>query len=157
MKRLIVCCDGTWKNSDSGRLDVPSNVTRICHAINAITHDGTHQIVYYQSGVGTGLGKLAQIFGGAMGMGLTENIRESYAFLANNYQLGDEIVLIGFSRGAFTARSIGGLICKLGILTKNGMDDFYAVFERFVNVDPSKPKLDQPFIDDLVKVSALML
>jgi uncharacterized protein (DUF2235 family) len=156
MKRLIVCCDGTWKNSDSGAVDVPSNVTRLCRTINATTSDGIHQIVYYQSGVGTGLGRLTQTLGGATGFGISENIREAYAFLVNNYYPGDEIFMFGFSRGAFAARSIAGLICQLGVLTKSGMDDFYSVFKRYTNVEPNQPKLDKAFVTGLVAVCLLL-
>lgn len=70
---------------------------------------------------------------GGMGLGLEENSREAYAFIANNYAEGDEIFLFGFSRGAYTARSVAGLIGKLGILTKEGMPHFkpiYALYEK---------------------------
>ena len=70
-----------------------------------------------------------------MGSGISENIREAYAFIANNYQEGDEIFLLGFSRGAFTARSIGGLIDSIGLLTKKGMSDFYPIFRDWENQD----------------------
>ena len=68
-----------------------------------------------------------------MGSGISENIREAYAFIANNYCPGDEIFLLGFSRGAFTARSIGGLIDSVGLLTKKGMSDFYPIFRDWEN------------------------
>jgi uncharacterized protein (DUF2235 family) len=61
-------------------------------------------------------------------LGLAEHIREAYSFLANNYGSGDYIYLIGFSRGAFTARSLGGLIGQLGLLNKKGMEHFYEIF-----------------------------
>lgn len=50
-----------------------------------------------------------------------------------NYEDGDEIVLIGFSRGAFTARSIGGLIGDIGLLTKKGLGSFYPIFKDWMN------------------------
>ncbi|KAH0563276.1 hypothetical protein GP486_002161 [Trichoglossum hirsutum] len=149
-KKLIVCCDGTWQNSDNGfekdskwwpgstgRLQTPSNVTRIARAISRYHDDGRSQVVYYQAGVGTGGLAVDQIMGGATGEGLSEHIREAYGFLANNYQeadekhQGDEIYLLGFSRGAFTARSIGGFIGRVGILTKKGMSNFYNVFRDY--------------------------
>lgn len=141
-KKLIACCDGTWLNSDSGwkqpsvipwnplgHTATPSNVTRISRAIKALDSHGCPQIVYYQRGLGTGWTLDDQILGGALGLGLGENIREGYEFIANNYAMRDVIVLIGFSRGAFTARSIGGMICSLGLLTKEGLSFFYEVFE----------------------------
>jgi uncharacterized protein (DUF2235 family) len=39
-----------------------------------------------------------------------KNVREVYSFIASNYAPGDEIILIGFSRGAFTARSVAGMV-----------------------------------------------
>jgi uncharacterized protein (DUF2235 family) len=142
---------GTWQNSDNGfekegffstgKLQTPSNVTRIARAIKPYHDDPStgiakNQIVYYQAGVGTG-GTWDKIAGGATGEGLSEHIREAYGFLANNYQApdaeneGDEIFLIGFSRGAFTARSVGGLIGRIGILTKTGMGNFYNIFKDY--------------------------
>jgi uncharacterized protein (DUF2235 family) len=79
------------------------------------------QIVYYQSGVGNGSTFLERLVGGGTGEGIGEHIREAYGFLSNNYTPGDSIFLLGFSRGAFTARSIGGLIGGIGLLEKEGM------------------------------------
>lgn len=82
-KTLIVCCDGTWMNSDNGyekpsllnpkgRLQVPSNVTRISRCFKRRCNDGKPQIVSYESGVGTGSNFLDGISGGAFGLGLSE-------------------------------------------------------------------------------------
>ena len=59
------------------------------------------------------------------------------AFVCNNYEDGDEIYLVGFSRGAFTARSIGGLIDAIGLLTKKGLADFYTVFRDWEHQNDS--------------------
>lgn len=72
-----------------------------------------------------------KVIGGATGEGLAENVREAYSFIANNYNLGDEIFLIGFSRGAFTARSVGGLIGNFGVLTKAGLASFPIIYKDF--------------------------
>lgn len=107
-----------------GKLVPPSNVTRLTRAIRSTSSEGISQIVYYQSGVGS-TGTLGnKVFGGGLGLGVAENVREAYAFIANNYAVGDEIFLLGFSRGAFTARSIGGLIGAIGVLTRKGMEAF---------------------------------
>lgn len=82
-KRLIVCCDGTWMNSDygfsksspfskKGTLQVPSNVTRISRCFKRRCADGTLQIISYESGVGSGSNTLDSITGGAFGTGLAE-------------------------------------------------------------------------------------
>lgn len=114
-------------------------MTRICRAILPESEkegeDGIQQIVYYQAGVGTGNSIWDHVVGGGTGAGLSEHIREAYSFLANNYQRGDEIFLIGFSRGAFTARSIAGLIASVGLLTKRGLPHFYGVFNDWENQD----------------------
>lgn len=76
--------------------------------------------------------------------GLSENIREAYAFLASNYSEHDDLVppdsifLIGFSRGAFTARSLGGFVCAFGILKRPVMPHFYNVFEDWENAGNGK-------------------
>ncbi|KJX98693.1 hypothetical protein TI39_contig397g00002 [Zymoseptoria brevis] len=143
-KKLIVCCDGTWLNRDNGwqagswgspgKLQNPSNVTRIARAMTAEDSAKHPQIVFYQAGIGTGLGLYDQLLGGGTGMGLSENIREAYAFLGTNYSTEDglskpdSIFLLGFSRGAFTARSLGGFIAAIGILTKKAMPFFYECF-----------------------------
>ena len=88
------------------------------------------QVIFYQNGIGTGSPSLYDKYiGGATGEGLAENIREAYAFICLNYSPGDEIFLVGFSRGAFTARSISSLIRAVGLLTADGMKYFYQIFE----------------------------
>lgn len=128
--------DNGFKN---GKVQSPSNVTRIARAITAEDSAKHPQIVYYQAGIGTGLGLYDQLLGGGTGLGLSENIREAYAFLASNYSPQDplsnpdSIFLIGFSRGAFTARSLGGFIAAMGILTRKAMPYFYDCFKDWEN------------------------
>ncbi|KAI1874946.1 uncharacterized protein JN550_002375 [Neoarthrinium moseri] len=155
-KRLIIACDGTWLNSNdgfdrgswmpwstAGKLAVSSNVTRICRALLPESEDGIQQIVYYQAGLASS-GGLWNYLGGFVGAGVGENIREAYTFLCNNYDEGDEIFLVGFSRGAFIARSIGGLISSIGILTRSGLGAFYPIFKDWENqnVPGYKPQLE---------------
>ncbi|RVX72038.1 hypothetical protein B0A52_04636 [Exophiala mesophila] len=135
-KRLIVCCDGTWMDSD-GNYQTPSNVTRIARAIPPTGLDNSvhppqpiTQVVFYQNGIGTGSKSLyTKYVGGITGEGLAEHIREAYSFICLNYNPGDDIILIGFSRGAFTARSISSLIKAVGLLTANGLAFFNQIFE----------------------------
>lgn len=121
MRRLIVCCDGTWNHPDQkGRNDgprKPSNIVKIARSINPIDSDGVSQIVFYDKGVGTG-NTWDKISGGIKGKGLDENIIDAYRFLANNYHDEDEIYIFGFSRGAYTARSLTGFIQHVGMLPK---------------------------------------
>lgn len=130
-KRIIVCCDGTWKNSD-GSGQVPTNVAKLARCIQPeaeVTQGGekiqVKQVVYYQHGVGSVAGWLfggiENAIEGATGGGVRENIMQAYQFICLNYQHGDEIFLFGFCRGAFTARSIAHFIWKMGLLTNKGL------------------------------------
>ena len=132
-----------------GRLQTPSNVTRIGRAILAEDKDHHPQIVYYQSGVGGGNTSIERLVGGGTGDGIDEHMREAYSFLANNYTTGDKIFLLGFSRGAFTARSVGGLIGGIGLLEKTGLPFFYLIFKDWENagVKNYKPKIQHVIPD----------
>jgi uncharacterized protein (DUF2235 family) len=68
-KKLIVCCDGTWNDSDSPELPL-TNVARIARCITELHENGSAQIVYYQSGVGTGRSKIGNVVEGATGIGM---------------------------------------------------------------------------------------
>lgn len=113
MSRLIVCFDGTWNTPDKS--ENPTNVVKILRAIRNSDGD-VRQITFYEKGVGTG-GPLDHIVGGASGAGLTENMISGYRFLANNFQQGDEIFVFGFSRGAYTARSLVGFVHLAGLFS----------------------------------------
>ncbi|RMD42233.1 hypothetical protein DV735_g2881, partial [Chaetothyriales sp. CBS 134920] len=133
MKRIIICCDGTWMDSD-GSVQVPSNVTRIARSIKPTARlpNGTEiaQLIFYQNGIGTGTNSAYDKYiGGVTGAGMAENIREAYSAICLNYSPGDEIFLLGFSRGAFTARSISSLIREIGLLTARGLQYFIQIFE----------------------------
>ncbi|KAK4662333.1 uncharacterized protein QC763_700540 [Podospora pseudopauciseta] len=148
-KRLIVCCDGTWMNSLGKKgYEPPSNVTRISRVLCRTCSDGRPQIINYFAGVGTANG-LDQFTGGAFGMGLDADIREVYNFLCTNYVDGDDIILIGFSRGAFTARSVADMVASVGLLTPEGLDKFFAIFDDYENMGSSSRDTDDFLIDGL--------
>lgn len=129
-KRLIICCDGTWNDSNSG--DGPeSNVSRISGAIAHKCCSGMPQIVYYRTGAGTEASWVARQLGGIFGQGVAQDIVECYRFICDNYNPGDEIILIGFSRGAFTARSVASLVCALGFLNHAGLDQLPHIFRDY--------------------------
>ncbi|MEU6080102.1 DUF2235 domain-containing protein [Streptomyces sp. NPDC047108] len=126
-KRLIVCCDGTWNVADQ-----PSrtNVTKV--ALSVRPHaDGVEQRVYYRSGVGTR--RWERLRGGAFGMGLSGNVLDAYRFLVDAYEPGDELYLFGFSRGAFTARSLAGLVRNCGILRRENADRMQEAWTLYRN------------------------
>ena len=111
MKRLIVCCDGTWQDL---KADYPTNVVKLVQAITNQGEDQVPQVVFYDEGIGT-RGKWDKITGGALGKGIDQNILDGYRFLILNYEPGDEIYLFGFSRGSYTVRSLAGLIYCSGL------------------------------------------
>ncbi len=119
-KRLVICCDGTWNAPDSRHI---TNVEKIARTIEIDLRrtDGVQQMVLYVSGVGAGSYQVDRILGGAFGFGLFANIRSAYRFLALNYDDGDDLFVFGFSRGAYTARSLVGMIGRIGLLTRDAL------------------------------------
>ncbi len=118
MKRLAVFCDGTWNRADQAHegAPCPSNVLKL--AARVLPRDGLiAQVTCYDHGVGTG-NSLDRLTGGAFGHGLADNLFEAYRFLVLNYEPGDALYLFGFSRGAYTVRSLAGLIRCCGILDR---------------------------------------
>lgn len=115
MKRLIVCCDGTWQQLSS---PCPTNVVKIAQAVTPIAQNGVPQVVYYSEGLGTG-NQFDKLTGGAFGWGIDHSIQKAYRFLCLNYVEGDEVYLFGFSRGAYTVRSLAGLIYCSGLLKRH--------------------------------------
>ena len=118
-KRLVVFLDGTWNSIDSN-----TNVWRMRALCAAKGKDGKPQLVYYEVGVNGFLG-------GVFGQGLDENIRLAYEWLVENYNDGDEIFIFGFSRGAFTARSLAGLVALEGILKAGAPIGLTELFNRY--------------------------
>jgi uncharacterized protein (DUF2235 family) len=139
-RRLIVCCDGTWQSSVTEKENIPSNVTKLARLIKRIGDDRNvkgkkwHQIVYYDGGVGTGnVSKTEGIRQGGTGAGLAENIIEAYNFIVLNWQPGDEIFCFGFSRGAYTARAVAGLVTDIGVIQPNDMQYFPEVYRAYMS------------------------
>lgn len=126
MKRIIICADGTWNTQDQideeSKRRRPTNVTKVARTIVPLTKSGIHQVVGYFEGVGTGP-STDRLTGGAFGAGVAENAVAMYRFILYNYVPGDEIYLFGFSRGAFTVRTLIGFMEHVGLLGKK--DDYY--------------------------------
>jgi hypothetical protein len=126
--------DGTWNDSDFSETD--TNIVRLRDAIaqtlhvsegtttnpgdlvSSITFQQKENVVFYERGVGTSA-FLDRWIGGAFGEGLTKNIRRAYKFLSFFYNAGDRIFIFGFSRGAYTARSLAGYIHAAGLLKRD--------------------------------------
>ncbi|WP_435061379.1 DUF2235 domain-containing protein [Amycolatopsis thermoflava] len=125
-KRLVICCDGTWNTPDQ---PAPTNVSRVALAVAPADGAGREQRMFYHPGVGTRRGE--RLWGGAFGFGLSRNVREAYRFLVRTFEPGDELFLFGFSRGAYTARSLAGLVRNCGILRPEHEDrigEAYALY-----------------------------
>jgi uncharacterized protein (DUF2235 family) len=137
MKRLIVCADGTWNKRDRTKDHRNTNVAKLCDAIVQVDEHGTEQFVKYQKGVGTGPW-YDKILGGITGAGLSQNIRECYAWIVDNYMPGDELFFFGFSRGAFTARSLVGFIRNCGILRPEHRGRVSMAYDFYRDRDPGK-------------------
>src|SRR5919202_2136476 len=131
MKRLVVCCDGTWNRPDqvSQGVAAPTNVAKVALAHAGADADGNPQVLHYEAGVGTRRGE--HVLGGAIGVGLSRNVQDCYRFLVDHYEPGDELYFLGFSRGAFTARSVVGLVRNSGILRREErarIDEAYRLY-----------------------------
>ena len=129
IRRLIVCLDGTWNQEDDS-----TNVLHHFHLVrDGEFSDGGRAIIQkkkYFRGVGTG--PLDRITGGGFGFGLEQNVRDAYNWLVENFNANDgypaihgddyfppdEIYIFGFSRGAYTARSLVGFIGRCGLLER---------------------------------------
>lgn len=134
MKRLITCSDGTWdKPGDKGEDGKPldSNVCLLYNAIAPVAADGTLQLKVYDTGVGTGYSWKDKLFGGITGLGIDHKIKDIYTFLVLTYTPGDELYIFGFSRGAYTARSLGGFIRNCGILKPANLHLIDKAFELY--------------------------
>lgn len=115
---LIVFCDGTWNTPDQidDGLPAPTNVVKLRNALTLQDKDKREQRTYYHPGVGADGGWWNRVAGGGLGEGLDKNIMSAYNWLGRNYEVGAEIWLFGFSRGAYTVRSLGGMISRCGLL-----------------------------------------
>ena len=137
MKRLVVCCDGTWNDSDrrtglhqclaarvgdraDGRARCEKRSRRSCTTNRA----SAPKAAFASKG------------GAALGVGLAHNVRDAYTFICHNYCEGDEIFLFGFSRGAYTARSVGGLIGFAGLIGKQDLDRFFELWNAYKDRNP---------------------
>lgn len=147
MKRIAIFCDGTWNRHDAVN---PTNVVRLAQAVKHTADDGRKQQVFYVLGVGAGRGSNAfartidRFAGGTMGWGLIENIEDAYRALVFCYEPGDEIFIFGFSRGAYTARSLAGLLRSCGIPPRENVGRIGEAIKRYrsrsKNTKPDDPQ-----------------
>jgi hypothetical protein len=107
-KRIVFCADGTWQ--------APLNNTNVYRLYKALAVTGD-QVTFYDDGVGADASGLGRILDGAFGQQVRQKIQDGYTKVAHVYETGDEIFLFGFSPGAYTARSLAGMIAVCGLPT----------------------------------------
>lgn len=147
-KNIVFCADGTWNGPgndlEGNTVSVdPTNVLKLYHWLDGKDtlatlgcpgeaervlrdNDGKLiQVAKYMDGVGYNDNWLVKILGGVFGAGIIARIVRGYTFISRNYQAGDRISIVGFSRGAYTARSLAGMILNVGVLdaSKTDLDD----------------------------------
>jgi uncharacterized protein (DUF2235 family) len=130
-RTIIVCLDGTGDKFDNDN-------SNIVHLISALKKDDPRQVSYYQSGIGTyganGLSRgVAAALDMAVGAGLGLHIRDAYHFLMHTYKEGDKICIFGFSRGAYTALCLAGMIHKVGLLPPRNIQQIPFAYEFYCN------------------------
>lgn len=146
-KRIIFCADGTW--------DGTSNNTNVSKFYNALLVT-SEQLPFYDNGVGADGNPIERLAGGAFGLGLFNKIKDGYTKIAHVYEAGDEILIFGFSRGAYTARSLAGMIAICGLPTANFDDALVeTAFEAYRNKDQRAALLAtlNPFNMDNAKIT----
>ncbi|MEM9795754.1 MAG: DUF2235 domain-containing protein [Pseudomonadota bacterium] len=158
MKRIVILCDGTWNSSDTVDATNVRELTRvivaqtrtpkmreidgvvepILDAAGAPALQDVAQVPIYIEGVGTGrrgvtrTGRLSdRLLGGAFGWGLMENVVEAYRNLVFLWESGDEVYIFGYSRGAFTARSLAGFIRYTGLLSRSDLHLLPKAVDRY--------------------------
>jgi uncharacterized protein (DUF2235 family) len=119
-KNLVLCCDGTANQFGTTN-------TNVVHLFSMLIHDPAMQMTYYHPGLGT-MGapgawtrmsqSISRLLGQAIGRGLKDDVRDAYVFLMQNYEPGDRVFLFGFSRGAYTARVVAGILHMFGLIRR---------------------------------------
>jgi uncharacterized protein (DUF2235 family) len=153
MKRIVVCCDGTWNDPSKPK---QTNVSKLKDAAiqRGPDEDCIEQRVHYVDGVGTRGSLWDRLRGGAIGYGLDENVQKAYRYIAEDYEPGDEIFLFGFSRGAYTARSTLGMVRKCGVLRHITDTTVRRAWEHYRNdIHPEHDIAKQWRVDNALKIS----
>jgi uncharacterized protein (DUF2235 family) len=120
VKRIALFLDGTWNNVSDN-----TNVWRL----KSLCDNSAEQLVYYSAGVGTQSGE--HISGGMFGIGINEEVISAYEWLVEHYETDAQLFVFGFSRGAFTARSLSGFISKCGLLKPGSPVSMKQLYERY--------------------------
>ena len=144
MKRIAIFADGTWNSPEQGGA---TNVLQMARAVQPEVN-GIEQVAFYDWGVGTDRKKIA---GGISGAGIDKNIMDCYRFIVHNYNDGDKLFFFGFSRGAYTVRSLAGFIRNCGLLKREHADQIPTAYRHYRSRSkvciPDDPKMVK-FRDD---------
>lgn len=155
-RQLLVFCDGTNNTFNGGTRD--TNVLKLAEGIKRCNSSDPHQFVWYDPGVGAAVnlpeatlrnqlrGYLQRLWGLAFGDGVYENIAQAISFLATHYQDGDQIFLFGFSRGAFTARAVGGVINQYGLPHPSHLHLLPLLIQRYFSAANKQSEKDQAIV-----------
>ena len=139
MKRIAVFCDGTWNTPDKfedGKR-CQTKVVKLANTLSLVSTDGKAQQLYYDVGIGSEGNWVTRAYDGATGTGISKHILQAYCFLMKNYEPGDELFFFGFSRGAFTVRSLSGLIRNSGILDMKYTDKITEAYYLYRSRHPT--------------------
>jgi len=136
VKRIVVLIDGTWNKEGTG---ADTNVAKLDSGKKTITQafikasatDGIAQHVHYHDGVGSDGDLTQRLLGGAIGLGLKKIIQDVYEAIVSDFVAGDEIYIFGFSRGAYAARALAGLIGASGIQRQKNRDEFEVAWDHY--------------------------
>jgi uncharacterized protein (DUF2235 family) len=141
VRRLVLCFDGAWSSPEQTESEA-SNVRRLFDA-TATEQTGSVQVKWYGESAASGFQRL---IGGAIGAGMATRIKTGYAWLAQNFNDGDEVFFFGFSQGAFLCRSLTGMIARIGLLRADAalpalVDQAYELYRS--QSDPSRQRVDE--------------
>ena len=145
-RNIVVCCDGTGNQYGTAK----SNVVKLYWTLSA----DDKQIAYYHPGVGTmgarnalsAIGKWwTKIRGLAFGYGFSDNVADVYSFLMREFRPGDQVFIFGFSRGAYTARALCGLLHMFGLLTPGNEALIPYALRLYKSNDPERFKIADGF------------
>nr|WP_316640062.1 DUF2235 domain-containing protein [uncultured Roseateles sp.] len=150
VRQLLLCCDGTNNNLTGGRYDTA--VVKLCELL-ALSSD-PERLLFYDPGVGNPgelpgatifeqIKRISERIGGlAFGLGVYQNMADGYRFLMRHYRPGDQLFIFGFSRGAFTARSIAGMVNRFGLLEPQMEAMVPTLLHLYFTDDDSRSKAD---------------
>lgn len=136
---------------------MPTNIVHLATSLKCLDSAGVDQILLYDEGVGTGGGS-DSIIGGYTGKGLDANIKQLYSFIAMNYNDGDEVYLFGFSRGAYTVRSLAGMLYVSGLVSREHLafaQEAYDMYRSGVGADSETAETFRAEHSKRVKISLL--